>query len=592
MSQTRSVLAAVILSIGHRRFVVTLCLSIVLLLCSKLLLIGVPVLLKEILDHLGNHNLAAGTMLIVAAYAGARFGSELLQEIKNWLAVPIMARCARMLTINVHDHLFQLPLKFHIEQRAGELARIIDKSGDAVLTLISQFVFHVIPKFVELGLTVALLWFAYGYFPAMLLLAIIAGYVLVTVKLAGRRVQINKKRNVERRTISSAIAENIQNFEIILAMRSQRARTQALDLSLQQSEATTIVWERNLVIINTVQALIIAVGVFGSLAYAAYKVKNGIYTIGDFVLLNSLIIQIVSQLGNVAAMYRNVSDSLEDINISLDLLGQSIESNCTDEKKTKQNDFSISVNDVFFSYRVGKPTLEKVKFFVPNNSKVAIVGPTGAGKTSIIRILSGLITPTSGSVEIGGRRLTEFSRESISEIISVVPQEITLFNGSIGENIRSGKSDATDDEVIAAARDAQLTTFLEQLPDGLETKVGDRGLKLSGGERQRIALARAIIRKSNIVILDEATSALDTGTEAAIKDALNRIQGVTLVVIAHRLSSIVDFDQIVVLDRGRVSENGTHLDLLKKNGIYAKMWRRQVATDNEEQFKIETNLQL
>lgn len=554
----------------------TICLGLTL--ASKSLLIGVPVLLKLILDSFQTHPGDWTPFILVAAYAFARFGSELLQEAKNWLFVPIMANCARALTLAAHDHLFRLPLSFHLTRKSGALIRTLDRGGDAVQTLMSQLVFHVAPKLIELCLTVGLLYFGYGLVPPLILLGVIAAYLWATLTLTRRRIAIKAEMDAVKSSISAMVAESANNFEIIKSLRTEAARSTLLNGVLSKAGTDTIRWERNLVVINIVQALIIAAGVCGSLAYAAHRVVAGAYSVGDFVLVNSLILQITTQLSNAASMYRNVVDSLSDIKAAMSLLSIEGETRPTTSQGRLTKTNSVEFVNVSFSYSAERRTLSNVSLFVPSGSRLAIVGPTGSGKTSLIRMLTGIIHPDEGELRIGDEGMHQLSSDTLGDLISVVPQDVTLFNGTIEENIRTGVAGVSDEEMNAAVDSARLSALISRLPEGLQTQIGERGLKLSGGERQRVALARALIRKTPIVVLDEATSALDTKTEAEIKEALRRVHGVTLVVVAHRLTSIAEFDQIVVLDRGCIVEQGSHDELLARGGTYKAMWDRQVNT--------------
>ncbi|MFM0717648.1 ATP-binding cassette domain-containing protein [Paraburkholderia strydomiana] len=564
---------------GRWNIWMTLTVCLFLTFGSKIVLVGVPVLLKQLLDSFQTSSTAGLPYLLIAGYAFSRCCSESLQELKNWLFVPVMARCARLLTHAVHDHLFRLPLSFHMNSSGGALIRVLDRAGDAVQMLMSQVVFHVVPKLIELCLTAGLLWYTYGTVPPAILLCMMSLYAYATKKLTVRRMQIKDKMDATKSSITTLIAESINNFEIVKSLRLESSRSAMLQGVLGVGECQTIKWERNLVSINITQALLIGAGIFGMVVHTVLHVNNGGYSIGDFVLINSLAAQIAAQLSNAASMYRNIADASTDIRSAMSLLDIEGEKRPKFDQITLQNHCSVRFVDVSFSYSTRTKTIDRVSLFVPSGSKCAIVGPTGSGKTTLIRMLTGLIAPEAGTLLVGDVPMNKLSGQTLGRVVSIVPQDVTLFDGTIAENIVAGKPDVTDQDIFRAMSQARLQPLLLRLPDGLNTRVGDKGMRLSGGERQRIALARALLRKAPIIVLDEATSALDTSTEAEIKQTLDDLFGVTLIVIAHRLTSIVEFDQIAVLDHGCLVEVGTHDELVAKDGLYRMMWERQINND-------------
>jgi ATP-binding cassette subfamily B protein len=524
-------------------------------------------------------------IMLVLAYNAARVLAVGFNQIRDALFARVGQHAVRQLAYMTFRHLHQLSLRFHLARRTGGLSRVIERGVKGIEAIVRFTILNGIPTVLEFAIMAAVIWYQFGFWYVVIVAVMIVAYVWFTIKTSNWRIGIRREMNDSDTDANSKAIDSLLNFETVKYFGNEAMEAERFDVSMEKYErAATRTWT-SLAWLNFGQAVILGIGMAACMGLSAKAVLAGEQNIGDFVLINALLMQISIPLNFIGFLYREIRQGLADIESMFDLLGVPAE---IEDKPgagpLKAVEGRIVFRDVHFHYDPDRPILKGIDFDVPAGKTVAIVGPSGAGKSTISRLLFRFYDVTGGAVEIDGQDVRDVTQESVRHAIGMVPQDTVLFNDTIAYNIRYGRPGASDSEVQDAARMAQIHDFIEKLPQGYQAEVGERGLKLSGGEKQRVAIARTILKSPPILILDEATSALDTHTEREIQSALDEVsQNRTTLVIAHRLSTVVKADQIIVLKAGEIAERGTHPELLAKGGLYASMWARQREADEAEE---------
>ncbi|GAA0852957.1 ABC transporter ATP-binding protein/permease [Aliiglaciecola litoralis] len=556
-------------------------LAFLCLIAAKVASVGLPFVLKYTVDELNLTTTAEKVMVVpialIIAYGALRLANVLLGEIRDTLFGRVTERAMRRVGLRVFDHLHKLDLDFHLNRQTGGLSRDIERGTSGISFLMRFMVFNIGPTLIEIGMVVGLLFYNYGASFALVILSSVIIYVTFSMKATDWRTRFVREVNLADSSTNSRAIDSLLNYETVKYFNNEKYESNRYDTDLAGWETARRKNRLSLFALNSGQALIIASAMTAMMAMAAYGVAQGKMTIGDFVLINAFTMQIFMPLNFLGFVYREIRGSLANIENLFSLLDKapkvSDKLGSPDLQVSKGN---IRFTQVAFHYRPDRPILEDLSFSISPGEKVAVVGESGAGKSTIVKLLFRFYDVTQGSIQIDGQDISEVNQQSLRKAIGIVPQDTVLFNDSILENVRYGRPDASDQEVQQAIDLAHLRSFINSLPDGENTQVGERGLKLSGGEKQRVAIARTILKRPPILVFDEATSSLDSQSEKAILDALKEIsQGHTSLVIAHRLSTIVDADKIVVLDEGRVIEQGSHQTLLDQHGAYKKLWDTQ-----------------
>ncbi|MBT8114317.1 MAG: ABC transporter ATP-binding protein/permease, partial [Arenicella sp.] len=477
----------------------------------------------------------------------------------------------------VFEHLHSLDLAFHLDRKTGGLSRDIERGVNGISFLLRFMVFNIVPTFLEIGLIIGLLLWNYSAWFALIVLLSVLAYIGFSVVATEWRTEFIRQMNQAESKSSTRSVDSLLNFETVKYFNNEKYEADLYDGNLAEWERARRRNRLTLFALNGGQSLIIALAMTSAMILAAMRVRDGDMTIGDFVLINALMMQIFMPLNFLGFVYREMKGSMANIDAMFALLKVQPEvRDIEGAPELQANEGRVEFDRVGFNYQQQRQILEDVSFVAQPRQKVAIVGSSGAGKSTIMKLLFRFYDVDSGEIRIDGQDIAKVTQHSLRRVISVVPQDTVLFNSSILENIRYGNVSASDDEIWQAIRMAYLQDFIDQLPDGADTMVGERGLKLSGGEKQRVAIARAILKKPAIMVFDEATSSLDSHSEKRILQAMDQVRGAyTSLVIAHRLSTIVDADNILVLDGGRVVEQGTHQQLLQANGHYAALWALQ-----------------
>jgi ABC-type transport system involved in Fe-S cluster assembly, permease and ATPase components len=554
----------------------------VFLVAAKLVNVAVPYLFKRAVDLLESGvsagQLAVGAILaLVLAYGVARVGAQAFGELRDAVFAKVAQAAIRDLALQVFNHLHALSLRFHLERQTGGLSRVIERGTKGIQFVLQFMTFNILPTIVEIGLVGGILWWLYGWIFAAITVVTIGGYIVYTLLITEWRTKYRRQMNDEDQRANTRAIDSLLNYETVKYFTNEAHEARRYDEALERYEKAAVKSQTTLAMLNLGQGAIIAVGLIGVMSFAVLGVRDGAMTLGDVVMVNAYLIQLYLPLNFLGFAYREIKQGLIDMEQMFKLL------DVPQEVQDKPNAPALQImqgeivfEDVRFAYDPRREILKGVSFRIPPGAKVAVVGASGAGKSTLSRLLYRFYDITGGSIRIDGQDIRDVTQLSVRKAIGIVPQDTVLFNDTILYNIRYGRVEASDAEVAEAARLAQLDQLISRLPDGMQTMVGERGLKLSGGEKQRVAIARALLKQPKIMVFDEATSALDTHTEREIQAALERAaEGCTTLVIAHRLSTVVDADEIIVLDDGRIAERGRHHALLAQNGLYAALWQKQ-----------------
>lgn len=564
------------------RFRVILALGFLVL--AKTVGVYVPFIFKDIVDVLtGGSELNALTIAaavpvgLIIGYGTARILGLLFGELRDAVFVKVGQHALRSVALNTFRHLHNLSLRFHLDRKTGGLSRVIERGTRGIDFLLRFMLFNILPTLLEIVMISSIFWVKFGFWYAAITFGCLVSYIYFTIVITDWRLKFRREMNEQDTRANTKAIDSLLNFETVKYFTNERHESSRYDEALASYESAAVRSQLSLTLLNIGQAVIISSGLVAVLYMAAKGVANGTFTIGEFVLVNALLIQIYMPLNFLGFVYREIKQSLTDMEKMFDVIAT--DSDVEDKPGAlplKVASGSVEFKDVQFHYNPERKILKGISFTVPGGTKTAIVGASGAGKSTISRILFRFYDITGGSVLIDGQDVRDITQRSLREQIGVVPQDTVLFNDTIRYNIRYGRPSATDAEVEEAASLAQISGFIKELPKGFETGVGERGLKLSGGEKQRVAIARTILKNPAILLLDEATSALDSHTEQGIQAALEKVsENRTTIVIAHRLSTIIDSDEILVMDAGEIVERGTHAALLAEGGMYAAMWLRQ-----------------
>ena len=558
------------------------------LVSAKLANVGVPLVLKQLIDGLTitPEQPAAALVLpvgVLIAYGLLRLSTTVFTELREFFFARVTQRAVRTIALQVFRHLHALSLRFHLGRQTGGVTRDIERGTRAVSSLVSYTLFSILPTLVEIALVLGYLSLQYDlWFSAITLIALVT-YIAFTVIVTEWRTHFRRTMNELDSKASSRAIDSLLNYETVKYFGNEEYEAQRYDDGLQRYERAAIRSQTSLSLLNAGQSLIIAAAVTLILWRATLGVIAGTMTLGDLVLVNAFMIQLYLPLNFLGVLYREIKQSLADMEKMFNLLDQHREvADMSDARPLRLQAVALQFRQVDFSYEKNRQILFGVDFEVPAGTTTAVVGHSGSGKSTLARLLFRFYDVDRGQILIDGQDLRSVTQASLRAAIGIVPQDTVLFNDSIGYNIAYGRPDATQEEIVAAARAAYIHDFIVSLPEGYDTMVGERGLKLSGGEKQRVAIARALLKNPSILVFDEATSALDSQAEQAIQSQLREIARTrTTLIIAHRLSTIADADQILVLEQGRIVERGTHASLLAIRGLYAQMWERQQAKRDE-----------
>ncbi|HAF74068.1 MAG TPA: metal ABC transporter permease [Gammaproteobacteria bacterium] len=563
-------------------------LALLSLILAKAANVMVPLVLGDAVDQLGNLDNEAHLWLgiplaVILAYGIFRLSSLALNELRDALFARVAQHAVRALALRVFEHLHSLSIRFHLSRKTGALNRFIDRGTNSVRFLLSFVAFNVVPTVIELLLIGGILWALFGFVYTAITIVTIALYVWLTFVITTWRTRIRREMNDAENDIGSRTVDSLLNFETVRYFNNESHEVARLDEALADYEKAAVRTRESLSLLNVAQAGVVTLGVTLMLVLAAFDIRNGDMTVGDFVVVNTYLLQVAIPLNILGTVYREIRQSMVDMENLFALVDEKTDvADAPDAKILRPQGGVIEFQDVSFSYEANRNILQDINLAVDAGTTTAIVGPTGSGKSTISRLLLRFYDPQAGRILIDGQDLRELTQHSLREAIGVVPQDTVLFNDTIYYNIAYGNPKANEDQVLAAAKAAQLDHFIQRLPERYQTLVGERGLKLSGGEKQRVAIARALLRDPEIFFFDEATSSLDSTTEREIQSNFAELsKGKTSLVIAHRLSTIVEADQILVLADGTITERGTHPTLLAENGLYAKLWREQQKEERE-----------
>jgi ATP-binding cassette subfamily B protein len=558
--------------------------ALLCLILAKVSSVYLPFLLKDIVDTLdgqGESSKEKLTLLLslglVASYGLTRFSVVLFGEIRDTLFGRVTERAIRRIGLNVFKHLHKLDLDFHLNRQTGGLSRDIERGTSGISFLMRFMVFNIVPTFLEIAMVITILYLNYGIWFSVITFISIVTYITYSVFATELRTRFVRAANKADSTTNTRAIDSLLNYETVKYFTNEQYEAKAYDKQLAEWEEAKIKNRYSLFALNGGQALIVALSMTSMLALAAFNVSQGTMTLGDFVLINAFMMQIFMPLNFLGFVYREIKGSLANIENLFGLLDK--KPNITDKENAQDLEIKVAkidFNKVNFKYHEQRQIIDDLSFCIEGGQKVAVVGESGSGKSTLVKLLFRFYDVNSGYICIDDQKINDITQHSLRKHIGIVPQDTVLFNDSLYENVRYGDPEATDEAINKAIEMANLTNFVEGLPEGLNTKVGERGLKLSGGEKQRVAIARTILKNPEILIFDEATSSLDSHSEQAILKAINEVtKDRTSLVIAHRLSTIVDSDNIIVMNKGNIVEQGTHHKLLEAKGAYYTMWQLQ-----------------
>ena len=549
------------------------------LVISKLAMVGIPVVLKYIVDILDTDVGQVATLPIVflLAYGVLRFLNSGFNELRDVIFARVRYHAMNSLSVTTLTHLHNLSLRYHLERNTGAISRDMERGAQSISSILNYLVFNIVPTAAELTLVAGILFSQYDRHFAIIIFLTVGIYVAFTLMVTEWRMHFRHEMNALDSSANGRAMDSLMNYETVKYFNNDEHEISRYRETMGQWEEAAVNSQNTMSLLNFGQGGIIAVGVTGIMYLAALGVSQGNLSLGDLVLINTMMLQLFLPLNFLGIIYRALKYALADMDMVIRLLQKPIEiTDSIDARPLVLKNTSVEFRQVGFNYNDDRTILSDISFKVEDGKKLAIVGPSGAGKSTIARLLFRFYDIDSGEILISGQNIARVSQNSLRQAIGIVPQDTVLFNDSIMYNIRYAKDDATEQEVFEAARLADIHDFIQSLPDGYDTMVGERGLKLSGGEKQRVAIARVLLKNPPILVFDEATSSLDSQSEKNILSELYKIsRNKTTLVIAHRLSTIVDADTIVVLDEGRIKEHGSHAQLMEMGGIYADLWMIQ-----------------
>ncbi len=583
------------------RFFVLLALGSLVL--AKIAGVLTPILFKYMVDNVGPDNAgpgpaaaAAGATLVIGlviAYGLARVLTVIFEELREWSFAPVAQNAIRQASLEAFRHLHRLSMRFHLDRKTGGVARVIERGSKGIDFILTFTLFNIVPTLLEILIIGGILWSFFNFWFALVTVSTIVLYILFTLMSTEWRLKYRREMNEQDTKANSHAVDSLLNFETVKYFGNEAWEAERYDMAMRRYEKASVRSIQSLSVVNVGQGFIISGGLVILLWMATRGVQNGTMTLGDFVLVNSYLLQLYMPLSFLGFVYRQIRQSLTDMDEMLSLLSEQPDildktspeplaspsgvAAAAGEAAERTPSPSVFFENVFFAYDARRPILQNFNLEVLSGQAVAIVGPSGAGKSTLSRLLFRFYDVTRGSVQIDGLDIRDMPQSHLRKLVGIVPQDTVLFNESIRYNVAYGCPSASSEAIEHAVKAAHLSQFVDSLPEGLETEVGERGLKLSGGEKQRVAIARTILKNPPILVFDEATSALDTATEQEIQRELELVaKGRTSLIIAHRLSTVVNADKIIVLDRGAIREHGTHQALLEQpDGLYRAMWERQ-----------------
>ena len=558
-------------------------LALICLILAKVASVYTPLILGRSVDSLtelssGINLLMLIPIALIISYGVARIASLTFEGMRDALFSKVSQHAIREVTLTIFKHLHSLSLQFHLNRQTGALSKFIDRGTKGIDFLLRYVIFNVVPTFIEIILVTIILLNLYGYFYALITIITITIYVILTFIITQWRVQFRRDMNSADNSVSTKMIDSLLNFETVKYFNNENHEFNRLDVSLKKYELAANKSRHSLSLLNIAQIIVIMSGITIMLVMTAFGIRSNDISIGGFVVINAYMLQLYQPLNFLGSVYREIQQSLVDMENMFNLLDEKSKVKDSLKQLKINSKTEIKFSNISFGYDERRTVIKDISFEVPNGKKVAIVGPTGAGKSTISRLLFRFYDPTNGSIYINDENINSISQHSLRKIIGVVPQDTVLFNDTIHYNISYGDPKASEDDIINAAKNADIHNFVISLPDGYETIVGERGLKLSGGEKQRVAIARTFLKNPKILFFDEATSALDSTTEKEIQKNLENIsKNKTTLIIAHRLSTAAYADNIIVLDKGSIIEQGSHNYLLDLKGKYFEMWEKQKA---------------
>ncbi len=559
--------------------------ALAFMICAKLANVGVPILLKHLVDALDIKPGQAQAVLVVpvgllAAYGLLRFSSTMFTELRDLVFSKATQGASRSIALSTFEHLHALSLRFHLERQTGGMTRDIERGVRSTESLISYSLYSILPTLIEMALVLGILAVRFDIWFAVITLAALVFYIGFTVTVTEWRTRFRKEANAQESAAHTKAIDSLLNYETVKYFNNEQFESARYDENLENLRRVRLKSQTTLSMLNCGQQLIIGAALVAILWRATQGVVDGRLTLGDLVMINAFMIQLYIPLNFLGVIYREIKQSLTDLNRMFTLMDKEREVADAPGAQPLQIDNpppEVRFENVQFAYDSARPILHDVSFTIPAGKTVAVVGPSGSGKSTLARLLFRFYDVQGGHVRIAGQDIRTVTQSSVRHCVGIVPQDTVLFNDTVAYNIAYGQPGATQEQVVAAAKAARIHDFIERTPQGYATRVGERGLKLSGGEKQRVAIARTLLKNPPILIFDEATSALDSANERAIQNELrSAAQGKTSLVIAHRLSTVVEAHEILVMDSGRIIERGTHEELLAAGGRYSSMWNMQL----------------
>lgn len=559
--------------------------AMLLVIFAKVISLAMPFAYKAAVDRMapGLESGVALAVALVVAYAGARFGSVLFDNLRNAVFERVGQEAGRRLSDDVFKHLHRLSLRFHLDRRTGAVTKIVERGTKSIDTMLYFLLFNIAPTVLELAAVCVIFFVKFGPGLVVATLAMVGLYIWFTRTITEWRNQLRRDMvDMDTNAVAHAV-DSLLNFETVKYFGAESREAARYSRAMRRYADAAVKSENSLAWLNIGQSLITNLMMAGAMGYTVWGWSKGSFTTGDVVLVNTLLSQLFRPLDLLGMVYRTIRQGVIDMEAMYKLIDTEAEiADAPNAPALHVHAGEVRFDHVRFGYDPDREILHDVSFAVPAGRTLAIVGPSGAGKSTIARTLFRFYDIQGGRILIDGQDIAQVTQASLRAAIGIVPQDMVLFNDTVGYNIGYGRAGATQAEIEAAAKAASIHDFIMRLPQGYDTRVGERGLKLSGGEKQRVAIARTLLKDPPVLVLDEATSALDSRTETEIQDVLRNISRKrTTLVVAHRLSTVVDADEIIVLDQGRIVERGRHADLVRADGLYAAMWTRQ-ATEREE----------